>query len=404
MRAQASTVITAIALAVALGAGCSTTPSGRPDGARSAHPGDDAPDRPSRSGGAVPSRSSGWERVDVGGTIRAILAPPNASDAVVVGSRHDGGPLIATVQPALAAATPWSFPSLRTAHELATVASDGENTFVGTRTTPRAADGPELWSTYYDLTHPDLVDFRRDPLPKDGRGRTPVWAVPLVDGEEDYRVVGVTRSAAGTPEVHAWDEGSTRGPVIAGSLYLHADAHTPSLQVGNTETDIVVGGLLSTDARSAPRRPTVWRGAAATDQPGRWLEVPLSPRPDTITDIADWEVGYWVAGSSGGRPVVYDFDPGGPSFPPLDTRLDPRQPTVLFASRAPFLNEPPALVTQSVDGPTVWVAEGQHYRRFPAPGGHLDAAAMQHDTVYVVIDGVLWIKKLPPVVPGEATR
>ena len=84
----------------------------------------------------------------------------------------------------------------------------------------------------------------------------------------------------------------------------------------------MVAGSLSTDARVAPRAPSLWTGAAGIDRPGHWGRVALRPAPDVITDISDWEVGYWVAGASGSRPVIYQFDDGKRQFPILNTGLE----------------------------------------------------------------------------------
>jgi hypothetical protein len=120
----------------------------------------------------------------------------------------------------------------------------------------------------------------------------------------------------------------------------------------------------------------------------------MSSTPDEITDVAAWDLGWWVAGHRGLRPVVYDYDypTDGARLPVPPTRLDPDHPAVYVAGIP--AHSPMVLATQSADGPTVWVQQGKRWRRIPAPEGRLAAAHRVGDDVYVLIDGAVWVRKL----------
>ncbi len=150
------------------------------------------------------------------------------------------------------------------------------------------------------------------------------------------------------------------------------------------------------------RRPADCGGAAPGlehhDTPdfshGRWQRHELLPAADGLTDVAYWDVGWWVAGYRALQPVVYDFDEGeGASLPVPDTRLDPRHPAVLVAD-IPVAG-PMVLATQSKDGPTVWVGEGSDWSRVPAPPGRLLGAERVGAGVYLLVEGNLWFRELP---------
>jgi len=121
----------------------------------------------------------------------------------------------------------------------------------------------------------------------------------------------------------------------------------------------------------------------------------LASQPDGLTDLASWDLGWWVAGHKDLRPVVYDFDASdGANMAVPDTWLDPRHPAV-YVARAPIL-APMVLATQSRDGPTVWLrGKRRSWTRIPAPPGRLTAAEQNGDGIYVLVDGVLWYRPLP---------
>jgi hypothetical protein len=131
------------------------------------------------------------------------------------------------------------------------------------------------------------------------------------------------------------------------------------------------------------------------DSGGRWQHHPTATVPDGLTDVASWDLGWWVAGHRDGRPVVYDFDSGGGAALPVpDTRLDPEHPLTVVAG-IPVGGRPLVLATQTVDGPVVWVGEDTDRTRIPGTDGRLSAAQRVVDDVYVVVDGQLWVRTLP---------
>ena len=119
----------------------------------------------------------------------------------------------------------------------------------------------------------------------------------------------------------------------------------------------------------------------------------METQPDSLSDMEDWPLGFWVAGSQGGHPVVYDFDNGGGDALPMpDTTLDPENP-VTYIAQVPIA-DPLVIATQSTEGPTVWVRSQQSWTRIFGPEGALQDALVIEGVVYLVIDGDLWRRPL----------
>jgi hypothetical protein len=167
------------------------------------------------------------------------------------------------------------------------------------------------------------------------------------------------------------------------------------LLTATTEVQVVVAGTVSDRPRADGTAPEIWSlYDTPEDSGGRWQRHPTATVPDGLTDVASWDLGWWVAGHRDGRPVVYDFDAAsGAALPVPDTRLDPEHPLTLVAG-IPVGERPLVLATQSVDGPAVWVDEGVGWSRTAVPPGRLSAAQRVEDSVYVVVDGALWFRAL----------
>ena len=179
-------------------------------------------------------------------------------------------------------------------------------------------------------------------------------------------------------------------------LFVSAKPSSRSVLTGSTQSGAIVAGAISDQPNRPRASPQVWTiediGGAPTD--GRWTRRPLAPTPDGLTDVASWEVGWWVAGHRNLRPVVYDFDsPTRGTIPMPDTRLDPDHPVVYVAGIP--IGRSMVLATQSADGPTVWMHKGRDWLRIPAPAGKLSAASRNVDGLYLLIDGALWFRSLP---------
>jgi hypothetical protein len=237
----------------------------------------------------------------------------------------------------------------------------------------------------------DVVRFDRD-APDDD----PVRWWPLLDGEEDYRAVGLVPASGGGWQVHAWTALPRWKRLDQAPLYQPVGG-APTALVGNSEGEVVVAGLF-TDRPDRPATLGLWSVEDPYDQsaPRPWLRRPLTPAPDGLTDLVDWEVGWWVSGYRDHRPVVYDFDykPGshdqaGATLPVPDIVLDPDHPTVLIAGE-PIGKQPLVLAAQATDGPAVWASGRAGSTRIAAPPGRLTAARCAGAGVYVVIDGQLW--------------
>ena len=330
---------------------------------------------------------AGWTRVDVGGTVRDVFGldsgdPPPHLHAV---GDDDGEPLLVDVTDGRARRLPdpaqgegWTPPD------------GGYQSVVGNgdliALTGRAEPGVLLLHHEWIASPPERL---RDP-----HGREASWLSPLLDGEEGLRVVGAVR-VGDTWELHGWQAvGDDEWLALdhGRQLRLLAEPGAGTVLTGTTETTVVVAGQIADDSG----RPGVWSLSDLPEESGgRWQHRPTETVPDGFTDIAYWDLGWWVAGHREGRPVVYDFDDpgGGVALPVPDTRLDPDHPLVLVAGVP--VGRPLVLAAQSEDGPAVWVHEDGGWSRTRAPSGRLSAAQRVGDGVYVVVDGALWYRSLP---------
>ena len=334
------------------------------------------------------SRAIGWQKVAIDGSVRSITRHSCSPNLLAAGLRVGDQPLLVDVTHGVARGFKGELPN-RLHHGLSAVATDGANTFVTEDVDPSHAEPATMQLVDQYLT--EVID-----QPRDRRGSKPLWFWPLMDGEEDFRTVGAVR-ADGRWELHAWQDFGDWVPMDRGHpLFVSAKPSSRSVLTGSTEAYVIVAGAISDQSGGPDASPQVWTiediGGPRTS--GRWTRRPLVPAPDALTDVASWEVGWWVAGHRDLRPVVYDFDSrDGAGIPMPATRLDPRHPVVYVAGIP--ISRSMVLATQSADGPTVWVRSGRNWLRIPAPAGKLLAAQTSDDGVYVLIDGTLWFRSMP---------
>lgn len=269
---------------------------------------------------------------------------------------------------------------------LASVESDGENTMVTELVDPDSTEAATWWLGF------PYGEFA-SATPTDEDGRSPVWFEATFDGEMGLRGVGLVRAGdelqvRGWIGVNRW-RALDNGPQLAVPTF---DPFSP-VQIGSTETSLVVAGDL-TARGSEVVGPQIWElYDRRSGGRGTWqLQEPESA-PDGLTDVADWEIGYWVAGYRDDRPVVYDFDweldkTPGRELPVPDTELDPEHPVTLIA-RAP-VTSPMVLATQSQAGPTLWVDGRSGWREIPGPPGRLTDAEVVGRQAYLLVSGNVW--------------
>ena len=386
-------VVAAIVLA-ALPIGCAQP---RQSSAPTRHPvsATPSPSPAPASSTASPSRAAGWHKVAIDGSVRSIshsFCSP-APDLLAAGA--DGGkPLLVAVTHGLAQSIVEDLP--KTVHNgIGVVVSEAENIFVTEEVDPALSKPATLWLDLFpvDVAHPELTSNWTQIW--DAQGAKPVWLSPLVDGEMGQRAVGAVQ-AGDRWELHAWQSFEHWTALDRGQqLYVHAKPSSQSVLTGSTETTVIAAGAISDQPGRPGGSPQVWIiEDEMYESHGRWTQYPMASTPDGLTDIADWELGWWVAGHRNLRPVVYDFnEKGGASMPVPNTSLDPDRPVVYFAGVP--VKSPMVLATQSVDGPTVWVQKGRDWQRIPAPSGQLEAAQTASDGVYLLIDGALWFREVP---------
>lgn len=327
----------------------------------------------------------GWTRVDVGGTVQALFGSEWGPPLVVAGE-DDGQPLLAEVtrsetRPLPEAAEGRSFTPPDGGYQA--VQSNGDVIALVGREDPSAV-----------LLHHEWIPYAPQHV-QDEVGRAAAWVSPVLDGEGHARVVGAVRTADGW-RLHAWQaEGDDDWLALDSGeqLQVTAEPGTGTLLTATTEVTVVVAGAVAALGAADDGEPQVW---SIDDMPelsgGRWQRHPLATAPDALTDLVAWDLDWWVAGHREGRPVVHDG--AGAHLPVPDTRLDTAHPLVLVAGMP--VSRPLVLATQSVDGPVVWLDEGGSWSRTPAPPGRLSAAQLVDQIVYVVVDGALWFRDLPP--------
>ena len=340
------------------------------------------------------SRAAGWQRVDVHGSVRAITDGHCWTDTFAAGVR-DGRPLVVMVTGGTAREVTGAFPRADT-NGLGALVFMNEEIFVTEEPDPARAKAATMWrgGYYVGYTLPQMTPWEQI---WDAQGVRPEWLSPLMDGDENLRAVGAVR-ARDRWELHAWQASDEWFSLDRGhQLYVHAKPSSRSVLTASTETGVVVAGAISDRPVRSDASPQVW---TIEDEQGfdggRWTRAPLASTPDALTDIAQWDLGWWVAGYRQLRPVIYDFDRGnGEMMPVPNTRLDPARPGVYVAGIP--IGKPMVLATQSVDGPTVWVRKGKSWLRIPAPAGTLSAAQTVKDGVFVLIDGTLWFRAAPGI-------
>ena len=340
------------------------------------------------------SRAAGWHRVDVDGSVRVITDGHCWTDTFAAGVR-DGQALLLKITSGAAREVRGAFPS---AHHngLGGVVFNGDDVFVTEELDPARAKPATMWHGAY---YQGYFSPERTPWEQiwDARGVMPGWLSPLMDGEENLRAVGAVR-AKDRWELHAWQASDGWFSLDRGhQLYVHAKPSPQSVLTASTETGVVVAGAISDRPDASDPSPQVWTIEDEQGfEDGRWKRSLMASTPDALTDIAQWDLGWWVAGYHQLRPVIYDFnDGGGASMPVPETHLDPARPGVYIAGIP--IGQPMVLATQSVDGPTVWVRKGKTWLRIPAPAGTLSAAQTVKDGVYVLIDGTLWFRAAPSI-------
>ncbi len=311
---------------------------------------------------------------------------------LAAGRHWGGGPLLADVTDGVATELSSTALPRQQRQGLDSVSSDGENIAVSEVVSDAARAPATVWIGGMS------ADTRSEHKPpRDDEGRAPMWATPLLDGEEGFRSVGAVPVPGGW-DIRAWRADATWESLDAfPQLRLGRVPAPRTLLSGTTESEVVVAGQLSERGPDAAAPWSVW--TLGDDGPatpgGRWQRAMLASVPDGLTDIASWDAGWWVAGHRGMKPVVYDFDSAaGAELAVPDTSLDPLCPSVFVAGKP--IGRSLVLATQSVDGPTVWLAAGHDWVRLPAPAGSLSAAQLVGDAIYVLVDGTLWFRALPP--------
>lgn len=334
----------------------------------------------------------GWHQLVLPGTARSLFTLGDRGVLVAGRSGTGGGLLLGLNGHRIGfrfGDEPLPVPPSFVGHDgLAQVAYDGE-ALLGTSARNARDDAPApFWAST-----PTLNDNSNDP-PKARDGAAPVWLWPLVDNEEDYRAVGVTHTDD-TWRLHAWQrlEDWTELDDASPQLYLAAAPDFERLRAGNTEVATIIAGDVSTSPRGRAV-PSAWIVGDAYD-PFPWRRLELTPSPDRLTDVSAWEGGFWIAGASGGRPVVYDFDdvrnPGSLEVPSVT--LDSARPTVLIAGR-PIGTGRLILAVQAAHGPELWVRGKTGWTSIRGPEGRLDAAAVSNGSAYLIVDGKVWWKDL----------
>lgn len=336
------------------------------------------------------SRGTGWQKVAIDGTVRSISHQYCRPKELAAGIGSGGRPLLAEVSHGVARAFRGELPK-RLHNGLSTVV-DGDIGIAVTEDVDPASAVPATMR-FVDENFTEEID-----QPRDVRGSKPVWLSPLMDGEGDFRTLGAV-FVDGRWELHAWQDSNSGhwDPMDRGhTLYLFAKPSSRSVLTGSTEGELIVAGAISDQPGRPDPSPQLWTIEDTGGEPtnGRWTRWPLTPTPDGLTDVASWEVGWWVAGHRNLRPVVYDFDSdgGGATISMPDTRLDPNHPVVYIADKP--IGKSMVLATQSADGPTVWIQEGRDWLRIPAPTGKLSAASRNMDGLFILIDGALWFRSL----------
>jgi hypothetical protein len=336
------------------------------------------------------SRGTGWQKVAIDGTVRSISHQYCRPKELAAGMSSGGRPLLAEVSHGVARAFTGELPNRL--HNGLSAVVDGDIGIVVTEDVDPARAVPATMR-FVDEYFTEEVE-----QPRDARGSKPVWSSALMDGEGDFRTLGAVL-ADGRWELHAWQDSDSGhlDPMDRGhTLYLFANPSSRSVLTGSTESELIVAGAISDQPGRPDASPQLWTIDDIGSKPnnGRWTRWPLTPTPDGLTDVASWEVGWWVAGYRNLRPVVYDFDSDvGPSMPMPDTRLDPDHPVVYLADTP--IGKSMVLATQSADGPTMWIQEGRDWLRIPAPAGKLSAASRNTDGLFTLIDGALWFRPLP---------
>lgn len=354
-------------------------------------PGYDPVPRPS------PVRANGWQPVAIDGTVRSIVGinsespPPHLYAAGVAG----GDPLLVDVTDG-----EWRHLDIRIAdrfdgHGLRGLSSDGLNIAAAGATPPSSGTSAKLWAG-------DWWGTRWTESPRDRQGRSPVWLDPLLDGEEDFRSIGVVKVGDGW-RLHAWEALDEWMPIDPGpQLHLTKAPADTTLITGTTETTVVAAGAICEGADAPPGPPQVWTlysTAYEVGRPASWQRRPLRPEPDGLTDVADWDVGFWVAGHVDGHPVVYDFDSGDGAASVLrDVVLDEEHPRVSIARG--FDGER-VLAVQTEKGPRVLFETPAGWHELAGPDGRLEAAALVADLVYLLVDGRVWWHGRPSAAVSE---
>jgi hypothetical protein len=232
--------------------------------------------------------------------------------------------------------------------------------------------------------------------PVDESGDPTVWLSPLLDGEEDARAVGLVQDGARL-YVRAWQAfRSWKRMDAPNQLVVPELTSNAPLLTGSTETSVVVAGAIGKPGKTA--KLSIWQlgdGRAVNGNGrGRWHQMSIVESADDFSDVASWEIGFWVAGNEGDQPVVYDFDSAnGSTLAVPSTRLDPSRP-VTYIAQEPIGHTPLILATQSVEGPTVWVENHGSWTRIPGPEGTLSDAQVVGNQLYLVVNGDLWHRTL----------
>lgn len=319
------------------------------------------------------------------------MAPPPHLTAVGV---KDGKPLIGYVVDGELTEIPFRSEGAR-GGGLRAMTDDGANISVTDDTDPRAGEPARLWNGYSDPPDPNIISpMTEEEALRTTAGLQPVWLAPL-STSEDFGVIGVVRENDRW-RVHGWLADVKLAQLDEGArLYLRGTPSSERLLTGMSEGLMIAAGEVTGGVLDTSRTPQVWTLEAnyGPERKSTWMNVPLDPVPDGVTDIAAWESGWQLAGHKDLAPVVYDFDEGdGETLDVPSTRLDPDHPGVFI-----YLNvgAPPILATQSVDGSKVWFKADGRWRDIAAPEGRLQGVEFAGEELYLLIDGSIWHTQAP---------
>ncbi len=334
--------------------------------------------------GSGESVSAGWHRVGLG-NVRVTALEEDSFGSLLVRGLEDGRPFVARVdrygQVTVGADIGGD------GADLAMIASTGGDRWAVLQESER--DPPVLLRGELDDDFdPRELVFTPEVLPEDSQGRRPLglW---VATADEDLLLVGAFDDGSGQVVVHPVSASERRWLTEPPDVYLADGADGTQSRVTGTEASVAVIGAVTDDPGRDRAGIQLW--STPIDRQA-WQRIPLQPEPDLVTDVHNWALGFWIAASVGGRPVVYDMD--GRSLEVPDADLDREHPAVFIAD--PPVDGPPVLALQTADGPVLFEGTDQGWQRIDLPTGRMTGArktggaATGQGRLFVLVDEQLW--------------